>query len=121
MPLGAKRPCSYAGCGRIVAFGQSRCEKHPAKTWVKRPDSPKRVTGRKLQRKREQLFSARPLCAECDRHGRVSLATQRDHIVSLAEGGQDVDENTQGLCDECHAAKSEAERVRGVARARGGG
>jgi 5-methylcytosine-specific restriction protein A len=118
MPIGAKRPCTYPGCGRLVPFGQRRCEAHPAPTWAKRPDAPKRVAGRKLQRLRAELFSERPLCAECERLGRVRLATQRDHVVPLAEGGRDDESNVQGLCDECHAAKSEAERVRGAARAR---
>lgn len=59
------------------------------------------------------------MCAECKKHGRVCLATQRDHIVPLSEGGLDDDTNTQGLCDACHEVKSEAERLRGVGRSRG--
>lgn len=65
---------------------------------------------------REALFRKDPLCAECKRNGLVTLATQRDHIVSLAEGGLDEEGNTQGLCDDCHEAKSEAERLRGCGR-----
>jgi 5-methylcytosine-specific restriction protein A len=65
---------------------------------------------------RAELFAADPLCAECRKHGRVALATQRDHIIPLAEGGVDDGENTQGLCDDCHLAKSKAESARGVQR-----
>ncbi len=61
---------------------------------------------------RASLFKREPLCAECTRHGLVALATQRDHIVALAEGGADDDANTQGLCDLCHDAKSLAESLR---------
>ncbi len=97
--------------------GTGRCEKHPPKVWAKRHDAPKRVTGRKLQQLRRELFEANPLCVACDKLGLVTLATQRDHIVSLGEGGRDVAENTQGLCDPCHEAKSLAEALRGRRRA----
>jgi len=66
---------------------------------------------------RAELFSSNPLCVDCQRQGRVKLATQRDHITPLAEGGADDPDNTQGLCDDCHAIKSKAESARGVVRA----
>lgn len=53
-----------------------------------------------------------PLCAECKKLGRVTLATQRDHVIPLAEGGPDDDTNEQGLCEPCHEAKSLAEALR---------
>ena len=68
---------------------------------------------------RESLFRRDPLCVECKRLGLVVLATQRDHIVSLEEGGADDDDNTQGLCVEHHEAKSKTEAAR--ARRRGQG
>lgn len=120
MPKAAPRPCTYPGCAALVHGGR-RCDKHPLPTWTKRADAPKRVTGRKLQRMREQLFQRQPLCVECERHGRVRLATQRDHIIPLAEGGRDDSSNEQGLCEACHEAKSLRERTRGRARAAGGG
>ena len=64
------------------------------------------------------MFRRDPLCVMCQAKSppEVRLATQRDHIVPLEEGGQDVPENTQGLCAECHAAKSLGERQRGLRR-----
>lgn len=70
---------------------------------------------------RKALFEREPLCAECLKHGRVTVATQRDHIVPLAEGGKDDDLNVQGLCAPCHDEKSQAESVRGRRRAAGVG
>ena len=67
---------------------------------------------------RASLFQRAPLCAECERHGRVRLASQRDHKIPLAEGGTDDEANEQGLCDACHEAKSLAESIRGRGRAR---
>ncbi len=87
--------------------------------WTKYASSSKRVTGRKLQQRREALFRRDPLCAECKRKGCVELATQRDHIIPLAEGGRDDETNEQGLCDDCHREKSLAEALRGRMKARG--
>jgi 5-methylcytosine-specific restriction protein A len=65
---------------------------------------------------RSELFARDPLCAECTRQGRVTLATQRDHIKALAEGGADDASNVQGLCTTCHDAKTKEEAARGVRR-----
>jgi 5-methylcytosine-specific restriction endonuclease McrA len=77
---------------------------------------PKRTTGRKLQAMRAQLFRANPLCVACEAQGRVTPATQRDHVIPLSEGGADDDSNTQALCEACHEVKSKAEAARGVRR-----
>ena len=68
----------------------------------------KRIRGRRLQEYRAQWFSLHPLCAECDKNGKVRLATQLDHIVALDNGGTDFDQpgNRQGLCDDCHEVKT---------------
>lgn len=117
MPIAAPKPCNHPGCGALVRDGSSRCAKHPRDAWAKKPTATKRVTGRKLQAMRADLFSRNPLCVECQRHDRVTLATQRDHIIPLAEGGRDDDANVQGLCHACHEEKSLAEAQRGRRRA----
>lgn len=117
MPKSAPKPCSYPGCGVLVHDGSSRCAKHPKAVWAK-PTPTKRITGRRLQALRAALFARAPLCAECERQGRVTPATERDHIVPLAEGGADDDSNVQGLCHECHEAKRKEESARGARRAR---
>lgn len=68
---------------------------------------------------RADLFKRKPLCEECQRQGRVTLATIRDHRIPLAEGGPDDETNEQPLCDECHVVKTKAESARGVRRAWG--
>lgn len=112
MPSAPPKPCSQPGCGVLVRDGTSRCGKHQREAWNKKPTATKRITGRKLQAMRQALFTRQPLCVLCDAKGLVVLATQRDHIKSLAEGGDDTDENTQGLCEPCHEGKSLAERLR---------
>lgn len=108
MPSAAPKPCTQ--CGTLVRDGSARCAAHKV-VWLKRKPT-KRITGRRLQAMRADLFSRQPTCEECARHGRVRLATQRDHKVPLAEGGADDRSNEQALCDECHEAKSLAEALR---------
>lgn len=50
-----------------------------------------------------------PLCRHCQEKGRVTAATVPDHIIPLAFGGTDEDDNIQCLCDDCHAIKTAAE------------
>ena len=121
MATAAPRPCSHPGCVVLVKDGSGRCEKHQRPAWQKKPTAVKRVTGRKLQQLRAELFRSEPLCRECVKHGVVRVATERDHIVPLEEGGADAPDNVQPLCVECHDAKSKAERARGVRRAWAGG
>lgn len=116
MPSAAPKPCTAPGCGKLVRDGSGRCEAHARPAWSKPATATKRVTGRELQRRRARLFTSNPLCVHCQQAGRVTLATQRDHIIPLAEGGVDDESNEQSLCDECHATKSKAEAARGVGR-----
>ena len=117
MPRSAPRPCSAPTCTVLVRDGSGRCPAHPRGTWVKVTPT-KRITGRRLQTMRAALFKRSPLCAECQRQGRVTAATQRDHVIPLAEGGLDNESNEQALCDACHETKSADEAERGRWRRR---
>lgn len=111
MPTAAPRKCTQVGC-RAMAVNGGRCEAHQREQWLKKPQQVKRITGRRLQRMRAELFMREPLCRCCKELGIVTLATQRDHIKPLFEGGTDDDGNIQPLCDDCHDAKSAAESLR---------
>ncbi len=66
----------------------------------------RRVRGRTLQKRRHYYFMRHPLCAACSKGGKVSLATELDHIIPLFKGGSDEPENFQGLCGSCHKDKT---------------
>ena len=107
MPSSPSRPCTHSGCPHIQP-----CPVHKPEPWVhNKPVT--RMRGRQLQRARDRLFNAQPLCVECLKRGIERAATQRDHVVPLAEGGTDTDDNTQALCDQCHEIKSQREARRG--------
>lgn len=67
-----------------------------------------RIRGRALQAIRRRHFQLHPLCVECLRKKppRTEEATELDHVVALVNGGEDVEENRQGLCGPCHEAKT---------------
>ena len=68
-----------------------------------------RIRGNSLQKIRRDHFRENPLCVQCEKEGRISLATELDHIVPIAHGGSESDSNRQGLCRYCHDAKSATE------------
>jgi 5-methylcytosine-specific restriction protein A len=117
VPSGFAKICGYPGCRTITLDGTNRCAKHPRKAWDKPNGQPPRMRGRKLQVARSRLFREQPLCAgpdsECEKEGRVTLATERDHRVPLTQGGADDESNEQALCFRCHRLKTERESLNG--------
>ena len=58
------------------------------------------------QRLRRYVLANEPLCRECRRAGRVTQATDVDHIEPVSQGGAAFDlVNLQPLCRECHNRK----------------
>lgn len=109
--------CSQVGCTVLLPRGVSRCAVHARAPWGS-VQLPPRIRGRKLQRMRDQLFTMQPLCVHCLGQGKTAVATIRDHIIPLAEGGSDTVENTQPLCQECSDVKTQLEQLKGRSRAR---
>lgn len=70
--------------------------------------SASKVYGRRWQKAREAFLRAHPTCVSCAGVGRVTAATQVDH-VQPHRGDQvlfwDVN-NWQGLCHSCHSKKT---------------
>lgn len=59
---------------------------------------------------RARYLARHPLCAGCAREGLTVAAVELDHVVPLVKGGALMDErNVQGLCRECHEAKTAAD------------
>lgn len=86
------------------------------KPWERSGPEVKRIRGSKLQKLRRRLFQKNPLCVECLKHGVTTLATQRDHIQPLGEGGSEDVSNTQALCETCNKLKALEEAKRGFKR-----
>lgn len=53
------------------------------------------------------------LCQPCLMLGRVTPATEVDHIIPKAKDGSDDFENLQSICTDCHKDKTARERAGG--------
>ena len=104
MPYRPQSPCRQPGCPNLTHDGY--CPKHaPAN---KRDSTAKRGYGSRWQKRRKLYLKANPLCAECNRHGRLTAATVVDHIKP--HRGDDRlmwdEDNWQALCKKCHDKKT---------------
>lgn len=78
---------------------------------ARRPDhisaqGTQRLRGRRGVEQRKRRLAAEPLCRDCDAKGIVTAATVPDHIIPLAQGGPDTDDNIRCLCGPCHAVRT---------------
>jgi 5-methylcytosine-specific restriction protein A len=110
-----RRACAASLCGHDAGRG-GYCQAHAREAF--RSSDVRRIRGGRLQRLRKQLFDRAPLCAQCEAAGRVTMATIRDHVIPLAEGGTDDESNVQPLCQVCSDLKTQGEAERGRARVR---
>jgi 5-methylcytosine-specific restriction protein A len=62
-----------------------------------------RLRGRRAQQQRQRRLADQPLCQICSTDARPVPSTAPDHIVPLAKGGSDDDDNIRCICAACHA------------------
>lgn len=66
--------------------------------------------GAQWERLRRQVLERdEGLCVPCTAAGRVTPATEVDHVTPKAQGGTDDLENLQAICRPCHLAKTARE------------
>ena len=120
MPVRASTICAV--CKVRIKQGD-RCEKHKkagivsgwAETERLNGNANKRGYGAKWRKVRVQALRRDSyLCQVCYESGRLTEATEVDHIVNKASGGDWYDlENLQSICSECHKAKTKEESKNG--------
>ena len=125
MATRAKTGCREAGCPRLVAE-PGRCAQHTkaqrSADDKRRGSSTQRGYGSRWQRYRAWRLQQPEytLCVMCDAAGRITPATDVDHIVRV-NGADDPlfwdRSNHQSLCHRCHSIKTAQE---GRERGRGG-
>lgn len=65
-----------------------------------------RLRGRRAVEQRKRRLQNEPLCRDCKSAGIIRAATVPDHIIPLAQGGLDIDDNIRCLCDDCHKVRT---------------
>jgi 5-methylcytosine-specific restriction enzyme A len=121
MPYKAKRPCRERGCPALVDK-TSYCPAHThkeRKPWARADNAgttKERGYGWLWQSKiRPRILKRDPFCmsgviCDSDNTGNRAPSTHCDHIVPKSRGGgDDSEENLQGLCEACHAHKTATE------------
>lgn len=124
MPFKPKRPCRFPGCPNLTDTG-AYCAAHrsrvpaqtaPQKERERRYDNERgtaaeRGYNSKWRTARQGYLAHHPLCAECQRHGRITPATVVDHMIPH-KGDKKLfwdRDNWQPLCKACHDAKTARE------------
>lgn len=113
------RPCRSYGCPTLVRSPSEKgyCDTHAKlrSGWGKREDRPGSTTSRGygsawVKLRARVMKRDGYLCQACAKAGRVTEATEVDHIVPKSRGGTDAGTNLQALCVPCHATKTATER-----------
>lgn len=109
----ASRVCAKPGCPEVTSNGASYCDTHAPEPWS--GGSPRRyeVNGYERARRRTRVLHRHHYkCHVCGQGD----ADEADHVIPLAEGGQDTEENMRPIHSvPCHRTKTqdEARRARG--------
>ena len=111
MPRRPDVPCKHPGCPRLVSYGKYYCDEHEVMHRCDRDNANKRGYNSRWQKARARFLHAHPLCATCQKQGRLVKATVVDHIKP--HRGDPVlfwdEANWQPLCKACHDKKTMTE------------
>jgi 5-methylcytosine-specific restriction protein A len=80
-------------------------------------DNSKVYNSRRWRKHRKVYLTIYPLCVECEKEGKITIADVLDHIKTIANGGDIWGyDNVQGVCHSHHNKKSgrEAHAPKGV-------
>lgn len=77
---------------------------------ARRASSAARGYGAEWRKRRQRILTRDNwCCVTCAKTGRVTPASEVDHVIPRAEGGDDSDSNLQSLCRTCHLEKTRSE------------
>ena len=111
MPWAPKRPCRHPGCKELCDKGVycKRHTKEEAQTYDRfRGTATQRGYDSRWVKARKAFLARNPLCAYCEKAGRLVPATVVDHIIPHRGDKAlfwDVS-NWQPLCKMCHDKKT---------------
>lgn len=115
MPYAPPHPCAHPGCPALVERGRRCCPEHERQEQQRadagRGTAAQRGYGSWWQRARAIFLKEHPLCAECERQGRLTRATVVDHKIPHKGNPRLLRDkkNWQSLCGPCHNRKTARE------------
>lgn len=111
-PYKAQRSCKAPGCPNLTDHRSGYCNIHLKEVRKqyddRRPSSSERGYDARWRKARVIYLRKHPLCAECEKQGKVVVATIVDHIQPH-KGNQELfwnEANWEALCADCHNKKS---------------
>lgn len=116
MPPRIPKPCRVNNCPQVTPDRSGYCDKHADnrtnwKQFQGGKTTSQRGYGWWWQKLRKQAMARdSALCQLCLTEGRVTQATDVDHIKNKKQGGTDALDNLQCLCNPCHKNKTATER-----------
>lgn len=123
MPPRTPKACRVRGCPNTSLERHGYCPEHAhlAKQGWEKSRKNKTTTERGYGHFWRKLRAAvlrrdKHLCQICKAKGKVTPATEVDHIKPKFEGGKDELTNLQAICDVCHKIKTKQEAVRSRGR-----
>ncbi len=106
MPWSPKTICCYNGCHELTRGAY--CTKHTKEIQATRNKKNSKLYTYRWSKARKLYLRDHPLCVHCERDGRVTAATEVDHIIT--HGGDQTlfwdRSNWQSLCKKCHSRKT---------------
>ena len=106
------RCCTWPGCRTLSR--SSRCSIHSKSTAPAKPRYADPFYWRAPWLKLRKWFLARnPICAECQRRGRITAANEVHHLKPKADFPELalVAENLEALCKSCHSRMTRRENT----------
>lgn len=115
MPTAALKPCRHPGCPNPTA--NVYCEQHQGAQKIQREyfdkqrgSAARRGYGRLWQAIRLRILARDPICSNpFNLENHIVISTEVDHKVPRSSGGDDSDDNLQGVCTSCHSRKTATE------------
>lgn len=120
MPSKPPSPCRHQGCSKLVTK-PGFCPEHRRKVYKAQKtvvSDDYRERNRFYQRKewknvRKLQLALEPLCRECRKAGKLTAAVIVDHVVTIANGGAELElSNLQSLCKSHHDGKTRSDTNR---------
>jgi len=116
MPYKPARPCAHSGCPALTTNKERLCDAH-LKQRNRQLDEQRGTSSERGYDSRWARYSTlyrreHPLCVECQKEGRVTPATDVDHIIPVTGPDDPLfwdPNNHQPLCHMHHSTKTATE------------